>query len=127
MSQEATAMTQSHDQPLIQMQVNTRHPADYVLLNEQDGTRWRGTSKGTWARIEAQVPGNGDELLAEMASRNWTLRCVEVPTGAGDADVGWEVVSYHMAAPNEHVEGVGASPREALARAIEAVQAADRG
>lgn len=30
------------------LQVVTRHPHDYVLSNELDGTAWRGTSEGRW-------------------------------------------------------------------------------
>lgn len=30
------------------LQVVTRHPQDYVLQNEQDGTKWRGTVQGGW-------------------------------------------------------------------------------
>lgn len=34
--------------PLVQLPVTTRHPWDYVLINEADGTRWRGTADGSW-------------------------------------------------------------------------------
>jgi hypothetical protein len=30
--------------------VLTRHPQAYVLIDEQDGTRWRGTAEGRWVR-----------------------------------------------------------------------------
>lgn len=35
---------------LTRLNVTTRHPQDYVLHNEQDGTRWRGTAEGRWVR-----------------------------------------------------------------------------
>lgn len=33
-----------------QLQVVTRHPKDYVLVNEADGSSWRGTEEGRWTR-----------------------------------------------------------------------------
>lgn len=33
-----------------QLFVSTRHPRDYVLINEQDRSRWRGTPEGSWER-----------------------------------------------------------------------------
>lgn len=35
--------------------VATRHPQDYVLTNEQDNTRWRGTPTGGWT-MAGRVP-----------------------------------------------------------------------
>lgn len=32
------------------LQVLTRHPKDYVLANEADGSSWRGTEDGKWTR-----------------------------------------------------------------------------
>ena len=32
------------------LQVVTRHPQDYVLANEEDGSKWRGTEEGKWTR-----------------------------------------------------------------------------
>lgn len=32
------------------LQVVTRHPQDYVLANEEDGSQWRGTEEGKWTR-----------------------------------------------------------------------------
>lgn len=32
------------------LQVVTRHPQDYVLKNEEDGSTWRGTQDGRWTR-----------------------------------------------------------------------------
>jgi hypothetical protein len=46
-----------------------------------------------------------------------TVRCVDIPTGAGDADVGYEVVSYHMAEPYARIVGAGPTPRAAIDRA----------
>jgi hypothetical protein len=35
-------------QPLVRLVTETRHPETYVLINEQDNTRWRGTRDGRW-------------------------------------------------------------------------------
>ena len=37
--------------PLVTLTVRTTHPVDYVLVNELDGSRWRGTEEGGWRRI----------------------------------------------------------------------------
>lgn len=36
--------------PIVELDVATRHPEDYLLINEKDGSRWRGTTSGTWVR-----------------------------------------------------------------------------
>ncbi|MEJ8837624.1 hypothetical protein [Ramlibacter sp. AN1133] len=43
---------------LVHLHVHTRHPQDYVLLNEADGTRWRGGADGRWTadRTGAALP-----------------------------------------------------------------------
>lgn len=35
------------------LKVITSHPQDYVLVNEADGTRWRGTAEGGWVADDA--------------------------------------------------------------------------
>lgn len=55
------------------------------------------------------------EAAFEVIEQNcWDLRCVDIPTGAGDADIGWQIVEHHMAPPKERVVGYGNSPLEAL-------------
>lgn len=61
-----------------------------------------------------------NDLLDAMQAECWTLRCVDIPTGCGDADVVWEVVQHHMAKPHDRVIATGSTPREALAAAIRA-------
>jgi len=36
--------------PAIRLELVTEHPSDYVLLNERNGSRWRGTDNGVWIR-----------------------------------------------------------------------------
>lgn len=55
----------------------------------------------------------------EIIEQNcWDLRCVDIPTGAGDADIGWQIIEHHMAPPKERVVGYGNSPIEALNDAL---------
>lgn len=56
------------------------------------------------------------ELLAMMEEECWTLRCITLPN-AGDADVAWEVISYHMSAPQERTLAIASSPLAALQKA----------
>lgn len=32
----------------VELPVSTRHPEDYVLINERNGTRWRGDRQRGW-------------------------------------------------------------------------------
>jgi hypothetical protein len=58
-------------------------------------------------------------LLKAMEQACWTLRCVDIPTGGGDADVAWEVIQHHEAKPHERMVSHGKTPTEALQNAIE--------
>lgn len=62
-------------------------------------------------------------LLDFMAEEYLDLKAFEMPTGAGDADVGWKVIQHHMAAPKEREVGVAYrdDPREALREAMKAL------
>jgi hypothetical protein len=46
-------MTESsaHERPLVTVVVRTRHPEDYLLVNEADGSRWRIVD-GRWRLVE---------------------------------------------------------------------------
>lgn len=59
-----------------------------------------------------------EQALAALQKECWSLKCIDLPTGAGDADVGWEVVSHHMAKPHERREGFGDDPLKAIQAAI---------
>lgn len=60
------------------------------------------------------------ELFEALEVNCWDLRCIDIPTGGGDADVGWNVIEHHMAAPRERIVGTGSSPAEALRAALTA-------
>ena len=43
------------------------------------------------------------ELLNALRENSWDLRSFDMPTGGGDADIGWRVVGHWMAEPRERV------------------------
>lgn len=58
------------------------------------------------------------KLFEVIEQECWDVRCISIPTGAGDADVAWEIIEHHMARPKERVVGRGSTPMEALNEAI---------
>jgi hypothetical protein len=58
------------------------------------------------------------EPLQILEENCWDLRCIDIPTGAGDADIGWNVIEHHMAPPKERIVGTGSSPIEAIQDAL---------
>lgn len=60
------------------------------------------------------------EALAAVEDECWSVKCESYPTGGGDADVGWEVVSHHIAKPYDRVEGQGPTPLAAIRNAMRA-------
>ena len=79
-----------------------------------------------WAAgVPAAAPDARDALddtalLDFIQSESWDLRSIDVPTGAGDSDVHWQVIEHHMAAPHEREVGRSYSddPREAIRDAV---------
>lgn len=58
-------------------------------------------------------------LIDAVESACWDVRCEDIPTGQGDADVGWTVIEHHMAAPHEREVGIGGDTvRDAIRAAI---------
>lgn len=60
------------------------------------------------------VPTPPEDGLQILEGNCWDLRCIDIPTGGGDADIGWNIVEHHMGPPKERIVGRGRSPREAL-------------
>lgn len=83
-------------------------------IQAPDGQTWRS---GMFA--EAEKRGNLAEAFDAIEKECWSLKCESYPTGGGDADVGWEVISHHMAKPHERVEGMGKTPLAAIEDAFE--------
>lgn len=80
-----------------------------------DGQSWRA---GMFA--EAEKRGKLAEAFDALEKECWSLKCESYSNGdAGDAEVGWEVISHHMAKPHERVEGQGSTPLDAIADAFE--------
>jgi len=59
-----------------------------------------------------------EELLELLEEHCWDIRCIDLPTGGGDADVEWQIIEHHIAAPQERVIAFGTSLKEALKQAI---------
>lgn len=82
-------------------------------IQAPDGQSWRS---GMFA--EAEKRGKLEEALDAIEKECWSLKCESYPTGGGDADVGWEVISHHMAKPHERIEGQGPTPLSAIDEAL---------
>ena len=85
---------------------------------------WSGGTFDCASAIRAIALSEGmlasPDVLKTLEDNCWDLRCVDVPTGGGDADIGWNVVEHHMAPPQERVVGIGGSPLEAVQDALAA-------
>lgn len=46
----------------------------------------------------------GTDLLDALRDNSWKLEPFEMPTGQGDADIGWRVVGFYMGKPKERIE-----------------------
>ena len=70
-----------------------------------------------------------EQLLDELEYQSCDLRCLNIPTGAGDYDIEWVVIEHHMAEPHEREIGRGRSVLKALKAAfpVRAQQAIYRG
>ena len=44
------------------------------------------------------------DLLDALRDNSWKLEPFEIPTGQGDADIGWRVVGFYMGKPKERTE-----------------------
>lgn len=64
-----------------------------------------------------------DEMLTFLDAECLTLRCVDLPTGGGDANIGWEVVQHLMGKTRERIVGRGSDPRAAISEAHHAIVA----
>jgi hypothetical protein len=74
----------------------------------------------TPARADAPIGELTDTQLIDMLRQeSMDLRCFDMPTGAGDADIGWKVIDFYMDQPKEREVAVvyHDDPREALRQA----------
>jgi hypothetical protein len=83
---------------------------------------WRDQIEPLYAHpAAAKEPGVTDKALLDfIASEYCDLRCFDIPTGAGDGDVGWRVIKHYVAKPHERTVGevYRDDPRAALAAAL---------
>ncbi|MBR8409787.1 hypothetical protein [Burkholderia cenocepacia] len=102
------------------------------------GTIWRPADVPTNGVAFIQTRGKADtwdgkpEPRAEVTDTdrlNWLrdetcdLRCIDIPTGAGDGEVQWVVVQHHMSKPHERE--IGRSNKEEPREAIDAARAGE--
>jgi hypothetical protein len=67
-----------------------------------------------------QQEGGDAAMLDWLKNESCDLRCIDMPTGAGDSDVHWVVIEHHMAAPHEREIGRSYTddPRDAIRAAM---------
>lgn len=58
------------------------------------------------ARLEAENKSLREDrdFIDAISNEYWDVKCFDIPTGQGDADIGWVVISHHMAEPRERKE-----------------------
>lgn len=117
---------------LFEMQEAQREAALAAQAAPGAGDEERGTDSRAWlrevaierssvgARLRTSAPAAAAEALAWLEAECADLRCIALPTGGGDADVGWDVVTHHMARPTERIVGHGSTPLSAVKDAMRA-------
>lgn len=74
------------------------------------------------------TPGEGitdKERLDWLQREACDLQCFDMATGQGDADIGWRVISHHMAKPYERA--IGEAFKDDLRAAIDAAMGNEKG
>lgn len=71
-------------------------------------------------RSPAECQNDDTMLIDTLRAESWDLRCFDMPTGGGDADIGWRVVGHWQAEPHERTVGEAFEddPRAAIRDAI---------
>ena len=108
----------------------TSDDTPWATLSEDRKIGWRGDAERALAVVKeyltARRPSEQavteDSLFDVLRSESWDLRCFDIPTGQGDADIGWRVVGHFMAKPHERTiaEVFHDDPKAALNAAMEA-------
>lgn len=81
------------------------------------------------AQCAAKTSPQGDthpsvNPLDILRDNSWGLVPFDMPTGQGDADIGWRVLEYHQAKPTERTvaEVYSDDPQAAISKATEATR-----
>jgi hypothetical protein len=95
------------------------YPSDHPFLIR----KWSNEPFGGGVAYFAAIPERDKEdakLFRAFEENYWDLRCISVPSGGGDADVGWEVIEHHCGTDPELVVGrsFDDDPRHAVHEAI---------
>jgi hypothetical protein len=90
---------------------------------DECGLPWVRYVRSDLTALSTPVAAQGDEdakLLDALRDQSWDLRCFDIPTGGGDADVGWRVIGHYQSEPEERViaEEDRDDPRAAIRTAI---------
>lgn len=102
-----------------------------VVIYKHDGHWWvRNAVEFDDGRFEplndphvstpAECQNDDTMLIDTLRAESWDLRCFDMPTGGGDADIGWRVVGHWQAEPHERTVGEAFEddPRAAIRDAI---------
>jgi hypothetical protein len=105
-----------------------RAPGINRIVDARMAYGWNECRKEMMRRL---TPAGGEDgaRLDWLAREYWRLDPFDMPTGGGDADVGWRVVQYHGDAPRERTvaEVYTDDPRAAIDAAIAAERGAGEG
>jgi hypothetical protein len=102
-----------------------RYPQDQFMKEALDIAR-AALSRPQSQAVSAPLASNASDPLETLEGNCWDLRCIDIPTGGGDADIGWNIVEHHMGPPKERIVGRGRSPREALQDATSTLSRPER-
>lgn len=100
---------------------------NYALMSTEMSWRtWQSAWQAPLADQPAPSVPDDAALLDSVAANYWKLDPIELPTGGGDADVGWRVVEYHMPDIEREVACVYCDdPRAAIRAAMRAAAPSD--
>lgn len=107
----------------------TTQPPDLKKLREvvsemYESHRPSDSTVGRWASLIEEAADAYEASARDAERLDWIEReaCTVQAATAGEDDLHYEVVSYHMAFPFTRLIGYGATPREAIDAARHATQ-----
>jgi len=103
------------------IEYGTRRPDSYELRECEIENVYDQAALEDVAPMLASARVPEDTLRLDAIKENsWDLMCFEMPTGAGDADIGWRVMEHYRADPELREVSVEYSddPRKAIDSAV---------